>query len=87
MTIHVYFMYPETKGRSLEEIEEIFAAGHVFSAYAIPKNIGFKSAADIEQGESNLRAAFAKNNGVSYPLEKESSKDVEDERIEKAAVV
>ncbi|KAL9710055.1 high affinity glucose transporter [Leucoagaricus gongylophorus] len=41
--IHVLFMYPETVGRSLEEIEEIFQQGHVFSAWAIGRNIGKKT--------------------------------------------
>jgi sugar porter (SP) family MFS transporter len=33
--LHVLFMFPETKGRTLEEVEEIFAQGHVFSAWKV----------------------------------------------------
>jgi sugar porter (SP) family MFS transporter len=33
--IHVFFMFPETKGRTLEEVEEIFGQGHVFSAWKV----------------------------------------------------
>lgn len=33
--IHVLFMFPETKGRTLEEVEEIFAQGHVFTAWKV----------------------------------------------------
>ncbi|KAL7409182.1 general substrate transporter [Mrakia frigida] len=48
MTIHVFFMYPETKGRSLEELEEVFAAGHHFTAWKIKANTGLRSLNDIE---------------------------------------
>jgi len=33
--LHVFFMFPETVGRTLEEVEDIFAQGHVFSAWRI----------------------------------------------------
>ena len=35
-------MYPETVGRSLEEVEEIFNQGHTFSAWKIGKDVGKK---------------------------------------------
>lgn len=41
--IHVLFMYPETVGRSLEEVEEIFKQGHVFSPWKIGKDVGKKT--------------------------------------------
>jgi MFS family permease len=41
--IHVFFMYPETKGRSLEELDDVFNQGHVFSAWAIDVNVGKKT--------------------------------------------
>jgi len=55
--IHVFFMYPETVGRSLEEVEEIFQQGHVFSAWAIDKNVGKKTLEEVVRGKpSNKRS-------------------------------
>jgi len=45
--IHIFFMYPETVGRSLEEVEEIFQQGHVFTAWKIGKNIGKKTLSEV----------------------------------------
>ncbi|KAF9509758.1 hypothetical protein BS47DRAFT_1348806 [Hydnum rufescens UP504] len=45
--LHVFFMFPETKGRTLEEIEEVFSVGHVFSAGNIGANVGRKSLQDV----------------------------------------
>jgi len=45
--IHVFFMYPETKGRTLEEVEEIFAQGHVFTAWKIKPDVGKKTLGDV----------------------------------------
>lgn len=36
-------MYPETKGRTLEEIEDVFSQGHVFSAWKIKPHVGLKT--------------------------------------------
>jgi len=47
--IHVFFMFPETKGRTLEEIEEVFNAGHVFSAWNIGVDVGRKTLKDVVQ--------------------------------------
>jgi len=44
-------MYPETVGRSLEEIEEIFQQGHVFSAWAIGRNVGKKTLDQVISGK------------------------------------
>ncbi|EPS93218.1 hypothetical protein FOMPIDRAFT_1039147 [Fomitopsis schrenkii] len=38
--LHILFMFPETAGRTLEEVEAIFAEGHVFSAWAIKRDVG-----------------------------------------------
>ena len=38
--IHVLFMFPETAGRTLEEIEDVFAQGHTFTAWRIKKDVG-----------------------------------------------
>lgn len=45
--IHVFFMYPETVGRTLEEVEEIFQQGHVFTAWKIGKNVGKKTLEEV----------------------------------------
>jgi len=49
--IHVFFMFPETKGRTLEEVEEIFAQGHVFTAWKIKSNVGKKTLRDVLEKE------------------------------------
>ena len=41
-------MYPETVGRSLEEVEEIFKQGHTFSAWKIGKDVGKKTTGGCE---------------------------------------
>ncbi|KAH0834877.1 general substrate transporter [Lanmaoa asiatica] len=45
--IHFLFCFPETAQRTLEEIEEVFAQGHVFSAWAISREVGKKNLGDI----------------------------------------
>jgi hypothetical protein len=45
--IAFYFMYPETVGRSLEEVEEIFNQGHAFSAWKIRKDVGKKTFKEV----------------------------------------
>lgn len=47
-------MYPETVGRTLEEVEEIFQQGHVFSAWAIDKNVGRKTLEDVVGGKAQV---------------------------------
>ncbi|KAL0572867.1 high affinity glucose transporter [Marasmius crinis-equi] len=45
--IHVIFMFPETVGRSLEEVEEIFKQGHAFSAWKIGKDVGKTTLSEV----------------------------------------
>ncbi|KIY70281.1 general substrate transporter [Cylindrobasidium torrendii FP15055 ss-10] len=52
--IHILFMYPETVGRSLEEVEEIFAQGHTFSAWKIKKDVGKKSLGQVIEHNKEL---------------------------------
>ncbi|THU83050.1 general substrate transporter [Dendrothele bispora CBS 962.96] len=53
--VHIFFMFPETVGRTLEEVEDIFAAGHVYSAWAIGKEVGKKTLGDVV-GHDKLHA-------------------------------
>ncbi|OCB89303.1 general substrate transporter [Sanghuangporus baumii] len=47
--IHVLFMYPETKGRTLEEIEEVFCQGHMFAAWKVKSHVGLKALEDVKR--------------------------------------
>ena len=47
-------MYPETVGRSLEEVEEIFKQGHVFSAWKIGKDVGKKTLEEVVEKSKDL---------------------------------
>ena len=40
-------MFPETKGRTLEEIEDVFSAGHIFTAWKIKSDVGKKTLEDV----------------------------------------
>lgn len=48
--IHVLFMYPETKGRTLEEIDEVFDQGHVFAAWKVKNSGSTKTLAEVKAG-------------------------------------
>ncbi|KAI0259680.1 general substrate transporter [Gloeopeniophorella convolvens] len=41
--IHIFFMFPETAGRTLEEIEDVFAQGHMFTAWRVDRSVGKKT--------------------------------------------
>lgn len=61
-------MYPETVGRTLEEVEEIFQQGHVFSAWAIDKNVGKKTLEEVVgagKGQVRFRSSDDDSN-VTY---------------------
>lgn len=45
--IHFLFCFPETAQRTLEEIEQVFAQGHVFSAWAVSREVGKRNLEDI----------------------------------------
>ncbi|KAG6883439.1 hypothetical protein C0995_012315 [Termitomyces sp. Mi166 len=45
--IHIFFMYPETVGHTLEEVEEIFQQGHVFTAWKIGREVGKKTVHEV----------------------------------------
>ncbi|KAF5372329.1 hypothetical protein D9615_009264 [Tricholomella constricta] len=52
--IHIFFMYPETVGRTLEEVEEIFQQGHLFTAWKIDKNVGKKTLDEVVAKSKHL---------------------------------
>ena len=45
--IHIFFCFPETAGRTLEEVEEIFQQGHIFTAWEIGRDVGKKNLEDV----------------------------------------
>ncbi|ESK88739.1 mfs glucose [Moniliophthora roreri MCA 2997] len=51
--IHVIFMFPETVGRSLEEVEDIFAEGHAFTAWKIGKNVGKRTLEQMHRKDAD----------------------------------
>jgi len=61
--IHVYFMFPETAGRTLEEVEDIFAQGNTFTAWKVDRNVGRKTLAQIVE----LRDYFVRSTSQSRP--------------------
>ncbi|KAJ2932771.1 hypothetical protein H1R20_g4309, partial [Candolleomyces eurysporus] len=71
--IHVFFMFPETVGRSLEEVEEIFQQGHIFSAWKIGRNVGKKT---LEEVIGKSRQAPAEQRELT-PDEKASTSKLE----------
>ncbi|EPQ50344.1 general substrate transporter [Gloeophyllum trabeum ATCC 11539] len=52
--IHFFFCFPETAGRSLEEVEEIFAQGHAFTAWKIGRDVGKKTVEDAKKQVKEL---------------------------------
>lgn len=68
--IHFFFMFPETVGRTLEEVEDIFASGHAFSAWAIGKDVGKKTLGEVVEG---THAAEKKLHGSDSFEEKHSA--------------
>lgn len=56
--IHVLFMFPETKGRTLEEIEDVFGQGHTFSAWNIKADVGKKTLDEVKAQAQNTKEAY-----------------------------
>ena len=51
-------MYPETVGRSLEEVEEIFNQGHTFTAWRIGKDVGKKTLEEVVEKSRDLQVCI-----------------------------
>jgi len=47
--IHVLFCFPETAGRTLEEIEDVFSQGHTFAAWKVKRDVGKRTLQDVKQ--------------------------------------
>jgi hypothetical protein len=45
--IHFFFCFPETAQRSLEEIEEVFAQGHEYTAWKVSRDVGKRNLDDV----------------------------------------
>jgi hypothetical protein len=41
--IHIFFMFPETAGRTLEEVEAIFEKGHTWTAWRVDRSVGLRA--------------------------------------------
>jgi len=65
MTFHVFFCFPETKGRTLEEMEDVFAAGNYFTAWRIKEHVGKKTLEEIIGTEKDLQGQDAMSDGLS----------------------
>ncbi|KAJ3489891.1 hypothetical protein NLI96_g1838 [Meripilus lineatus] len=55
--IHIFFCFPETAGRTLEEVEEVFSKGHKFTAWKIGWEVGKKTLDDLTY-EDNGKATI-----------------------------
>ena len=47
--IHILFCFPETAGRTLEEIEDVFSQGHTFTAWKIKRDVGKKTLQEVKK--------------------------------------
>lgn len=45
--IHILFMFPETAGRTLEEVEEIFVRGDTFTAWRVDRSVGRRTLQEV----------------------------------------
>jgi len=52
--IHIFFCFPETAQRTLEEVEEIFEQGHVFTAWAIKRDVGKRTVEQVINANKRL---------------------------------
>ncbi|KZT64819.1 general substrate transporter [Daedalea quercina L-15889] len=46
--VHVFFCFPETAGRTLEEVEAIFAQGNTFTAWRISRDVGRQDLSQVQ---------------------------------------
>lgn len=70
MTIHMFFMFPETAGKSLEEIEQMFLS----SVKAWETRVPHKKASKIEAGENDVEGQSS--SGLKDSETNPESKDI-----------
>jgi hypothetical protein len=63
--VHIFFMFPETAGRTLEEVEEIFAQGYTFTAWRVDRNVGRKTLKQVME----LKDYFVRGTSCTRPSE------------------
>ncbi|EIW77215.1 general substrate transporter [Coniophora puteana RWD-64-598 SS2] len=68
--IQFFFMFPETAQRTLEEVEEIFAQGHMFQAWKIGRDVGKKNLAQVQNENAELNEKLGEKEGS---IEKDSA--------------
>ncbi|BGP43149.1 hypothetical protein JCM10449v2_007173 [Rhodotorula kratochvilovae] len=73
--IHIFFMFPETKSRTLEEMEDVFS-GNAFTAWRVPPSTGKKTLADLEHGAASGVHGQDVKHSHSHDEEKEASSPV-----------
>ncbi|BGP51352.1 hypothetical protein JCM10450v2_007290 [Rhodotorula kratochvilovae] len=73
--IHIFFMFPETKSRTLEEMEDVFL-GNAFTAWRVPPSTGKKTLADLEHGAASGVHGQDVKHSHSHDEEKEASSPV-----------
>lgn len=61
--IHIFFMFPETAGRTLEEVEEIFAQGYTFTAWRVDRSVGRRTLKQVVE----LRDRFVPATSFTRP--------------------
>jgi hypothetical protein len=78
--IHIFFMFPETAGRTLEEVEEIFAQGQTFHAWRVDRSVGLRTLEQVVELEDFVaRGAipqrFSGSNGSAQEVEGDAKTD------------
>lgn len=78
--IHIFFMFPETAGRTLEEVEEIFAQGQTFHAWRVDRSVGLRTLEQVvELDDFVARGAipqrFSGSNGSAQEVEGDTKTD------------
>jgi len=61
--IHIFFMFPETAGRTLEEVEEIFAQGYTLTAWRVDRSVGRRTLKQVVE----LRDRFVPATSCTRP--------------------
>jgi hypothetical protein len=55
--IHIFFMFPETAGRTLEEIEAIFETGHTYTAWRVDRTVGLRTLEQVVELKDDFACA------------------------------